>query len=192
MEESKDDLRQLTREMASTEKTVNDAHERNHMKMDMKEKTVTEKRRVTKETTEESKNREGKRLSSMHDASFSGDELMTMMTTTKEKKRKERTSERTMGRVMEHIAHRHMQPCQNQGSSYFLSKDKQYLCSLVEQTMKRPDFTCRHRTKREREVRKKRFSTQIGVHGITEAPCYTVTVIYGIKNDVIITAFPTK
>ena len=93
-----------------------------------------------REITEESTNRKrGEKLSSMHDGSFSGNEIMTVMVATKGKNRTERMPGKTIGHIMEHIVCRHMRPCQHQGSSYFPSTDKQYLCLLVEQTMKRPD-----------------------------------------------------
>ena len=99
------------------------------------------------------------------------------------------TSPKTTGHAMEHISRRHMRPVQ--GTSYFLSKDKTYIFALVEETMKRPDITTRHNRKRNRGVKKKTFARQVGVHGITHAPCYSVTVIYSIRNDTIISAFPT-
>ena len=99
-------------------------------------------------------------------------------------------NKRTLDHVMQHIAKRHMQP-QQCGRSYFLSSDTEYIRALVEETMHRPDFISRHKIKRDRGVKKKTFEMQVGVHGITQAPCYSVTLIFHVEDDVIITAFPT-
>ena len=98
---------------------------------------------------------------------------------------------RTLDQVMQHIAKWHMQPIQQCGRSYFLSSDPEHIRALVEETMNRPDFISRHKIKRDRGVKKKAFEMQVGVHGISQAPCYNVTVIFHVQDNVIVTAFPT-
>ena len=60
------------------------------------------------------------------------------------------------------------------------------LGKVIHDKSTRPDITTRHNRKRNRGVKKKTFATQVGVHGITHAPCYSVTVTYSIRNDTII------
>ena len=92
---------------------------------------------------------------------------------------------------MKHIVERHMKPLKSKGKSYFLSRNKEYICALVTETMERPDVILQHKNRRDRGVKKKTFLHQVGVHGINkEAPCFTVTVIFNIEEQ-IITAFPT-
>lgn len=100
-------------------------------------------------------------------------------------------SEGRMDRFMEHVAQRHMLPMQFQRNSYFLSTDREYVYAIVKETMETPDTILPHKYKRYRGVKKKRFLTQVGVHGISGAPCYCVTVIFGATNNEIISAFPT-
>ena len=92
---------------------------------------------------------------------------------------------------MEHILQRHMKPLKFKRKSYFLSRNKQYICVLVRETMTRPDVILQHNNRRDRGVKKKTFLEQIGVHGITKAPCFSVTIIFNIKEQKVITAFPT-
>ena len=102
-----------------------------------------------------------------------------MTTSTAVKKRL--TSERTMEQMeyfMEHIMQRHVQPLQYRGNSFFLSTNKQYIRAMVTQTMKNPDVVLPHKYNKNRAVKKKTFSKQVGVHGIFKAPCYCVTVIF--------------
>ena len=78
------------------------------------------------------------------------------------------------------------------GKSYFISDDVSYVFeTLVKDTMNRPDRSSQHREHGKRGVRQKTFSVQVGIHGRWKVPCYTVTVIYDLKNNQLITAFPT-
>ena len=106
---------------------------------------------------------------------------------------KQLTSERMeeMEYFIEHIMQRHVQPLQYKGNSFFLSTDKQNIRAMVTQTMKNPDVVLPHKYNKYRAVKKKTFSKQVGVHGISKAPCYCVTVIFNIEENKIITAFPT-
>ena len=62
---------------------------------------------------------------------------------------------------------------------------------MVTETMKEPDTILRHKNNKNRVVKKKNILKQVGIYGITKAPCCTVTVICNIKDNKIITAFPT-
>ena len=92
---------------------------------------------------------------------------------------------------LEHIVGRHCQPLQRNGKSYFLSSDLKRINELIKETIENPDVIQRHRTRRDRGVKKKIFETVVGVHGITCEPCYSVTVIFNLQDEEIITAFPT-
>ena len=118
--------------------------------------------------------------------------LMTSAVTVSPNGRKEfLTENRTMERGINHIVQNHMLPTQCQGKSYFLSNNRSYVSAIVERTMKRPDTTSPHNYKRDRGVKRRRFASQIGVHGTSKTPCYCVTVIFSVKTNEIITAFPT-
>ena len=101
------------------------------------------------------------------------------------------TKRKKMEHVMEHIAQNHMLPMQCQGKSYFLSSDRKYVLAMVKDTTERPDTILPHKYRKDREVRKKKFPLQVGVHGITKVACYCVTVIFSVTNNEIISAFPT-
>ena len=101
------------------------------------------------------------------------------------------TKRKKMEHVMEHIAQNHMLPMHCQGKSYFLSSDRKYVLAMVKDTTERPDTILPHKYRKDREVRKKKFPLQVGVHGITKVACYCVTVIFSVTNNEIISAFPT-
>lgn len=93
---------------------------------------------------------------------------------------------------MEHIMRYHTKSqVKNSGKSYFLSSDASYIYSTVKQTLETPDVISLHRKIADRRVYKKKFSTQVGVHGTSHAPCHCVTVVFDIRKNKIITAFPT-
>ena len=92
---------------------------------------------------------------------------------------------------LQHIASRHVNPVQGNQKSYFLGSDLKKIEELVKETIENPDVVKRHRTRRDRGIKKRKWQTVLGVHGITGAPCYSVTVIYSVQNQEIITAFPT-
>ena len=92
---------------------------------------------------------------------------------------------------MEHIFQKHMLPTARQGASYFLSRDRQTVRGMVTETLETPDEVTPHRSRRDRTVLKKTFPTQVGVHGITNAACYSVTVIVYTQSNILITGFPT-
>lgn len=91
---------------------------------------------------------------------------------------------------MQHIE-RHMPPSQWTGKSFFISNEIHNVYALIKETMDRPDKIFPHRSKRNREVKQKRFTKQVGVHGISQDACYSVTVIIDVTNGEIISAFPT-
>ena len=93
--------------------------------------------------------------------------------------------------TMEHIFQEHMLPTARQGASYFLSRDRQTVRGMVTETLETPDEVTPHRSKRDRTVLKKTFPTQVGVHGITKAACYSVTVIVYTQSNILTTGFPT-
>ena len=93
--------------------------------------------------------------------------------------------------ALEHIVARHCQPLRRNGKSYFLTTDLKRINELIKETIEKPDVIQRHRTRRDRLVKRKVFETLVGVHGITCAPCYKVTVIVNLQDEEIITAFPT-
>ena len=92
---------------------------------------------------------------------------------------------------MEHIFQEHMLPTARQGASYFLSRDRQTVRGMVTETHETPDEVTPHRSRRDRTVLKKTFPTQVGVHGITKAACYSVKVIVYTQSNMLITGFPT-
>lgn len=94
--------------------------------------------------------------------------------------------------VLQHIAENHMKASHQTGKSYFISDDISYVFeTFIQETMNRPDNSFQHRKQRKRGVRQKTFSAQVGIHGRWKVPCYTVTVIYDLENNQVITAFPT-
>ena len=92
---------------------------------------------------------------------------------------------------LQHIASRHVIPVEGNEKSVFLTSDFKRIGELIQETIENPDVVKRHRKRRERGVKQKKFPTVIGVHGVTGKPCYSVTVIFRLQNDEIITAFPT-
>ena len=93
--------------------------------------------------------------------------------------------------TMEHIFQEHMLPTARQGASYFLSRDRQTVRGMVTETLETPDEVTPHRSRRDRTVLKKTFPTQVGVHCITNAACYSVTLIVYTQSNILITGFPT-
>lgn len=94
--------------------------------------------------------------------------------------------------TMEHIFQEHMLPTARQGASYFLSRNRQTVRGMVTETYETGEVTphnCKSRS--DRTVLKKKFPTQVGVHGITNAACYSVTVIVDTQSNILITGFPT-
>lgn len=91
--------------------------------------------------------------------------------------------------VKKHIIENHMLP-PNQGKSYFLCAE-QTVWSLIKEAFNDPDVLIQHRLNNKRYVLKKKFSAPIGIHGKTEGLCSCVAVICDIKEQRIVTAFPT-
>ena len=90
---------------------------------------------------------------------------------------------------MEKIVKRHMLPAPK-NSSYFLTANVQEIYAIIKKAHKRPHKRFPHRSKRNRFVFKKKFKEQLGVHGISKAPCYYLTGIFNITTNTIITAYP--
>lgn len=91
---------------------------------------------------------------------------------------------------MEHIINRHILPV-GKGKSYFLSHDVTHISNMIQQTVTNPDKMDPHKRVVGRKVHKKIFPVQIGVHGYSAKPCYSITAIIDITNNQIVTAFPT-
>lgn len=91
---------------------------------------------------------------------------------------------------LEHIVKRHMPPVPKD-TSYFLSNEVQEIYAIIKNAYRRPDKYFPHRRKSHRFVFQKKFRKQLGVHGISKAPCYCVTGIFDLRSNDIITAYPT-
>ena len=91
---------------------------------------------------------------------------------------------------MEHIIKRHIRPVKS-GKSYFLSQDAKYVSCLVTRTISNPDQILPHRGGNSKEVIKKVFPLQIGVHGYNGKACYSITAVIDTMNNQVITAYPT-
>ena len=91
---------------------------------------------------------------------------------------------------MEHIIKRHIRPVKS-GKSYFLSQDAKYVSYLVTRTISNPDQILTYRGDKSKEVMKKIFPFQIGVHGCNGKPCYSITAVVDTMNNHVITAYPT-
>ncbi len=91
---------------------------------------------------------------------------------------------------IEHIIERHMLPAPKE-TSYFLSSDVQEIYGIIMEAYRGPHERFPHRTKKDNFVFQKKFRQQLGVHGISQAPCYCLTGIFDRKNNAIITAYPT-
>ncbi|XP_068758206.1 uncharacterized protein [Montipora capricornis] len=70
--------------------------------------------------------------------------------------------------LLQHIASRHVNPVQGNQKSYFLGSDLKKIEELVKETIENPDVVKRHRTRRDRGIKKRKWQTVIGVHGITD------------------------
>ena len=90
----------------------------------------------------------------------------------------------------DHIKKNHMSPTK-QGKSYFLSSEETFVWRLIQVTCNFPDISMSHRSDANRHVLKKKFNVPVGIHGKTGRVCLSVTVIYDIEEQRIVTAFPT-
>ena len=92
--------------------------------------------------------------------------------------------------VKKHVKKNHMLPAK-MGKSYFLSSEEAFVWSLVQQACNCPDTVVLHRSRANRFVLKKNFNAPVGIHGKTGSPCVCVTVIYDIREQRVVTAFPS-
>ena len=92
--------------------------------------------------------------------------------------------------VKNHVKKNHMLPAK-QGKSYFLSPEESTVWRLVQETCNCPDTVTPHRYDGNRSVLKKNFNALVGINGKTGSPCECLTVIYDIKDDRVVTAFPS-
>jgi len=92
--------------------------------------------------------------------------------------------------VKKHVKKNHMHPAK-QGKSYFLSSDEAFVWSLVQQACNCPDTVTPHRSHANRFALRKKFNAPVGHHGKTCSPCVCVTVIYDIREQRVVTAFPS-
>ena len=59
------------------------------------------------------------------------------------------------------------------------------------QTFKNPDVIKKHRTKKKKKrVCKKKFGFPVGIYGCSGALCFSVVVIFDLRDNRIITDFP--
>lgn len=92
--------------------------------------------------------------------------------------------------VKNHIKKNHMLPAK-QGKSYFLSSEETSVWRLIQETCNSPDILTPHCSDANRYVLKKKFNAPVGIHGRTGAVCLFVTVICDVKEQRVVTAFPT-
>ena len=92
--------------------------------------------------------------------------------------------------VKKHVKKNHMLPAK-QGKSYFLPSEEAFVWRLVRQACHSPNTVTPHRSCANRFVLKKKFSAPVGIHGKTGSPCVSVTVIYDIREQRVVTAFPS-
>ena len=92
--------------------------------------------------------------------------------------------------VKKHVKKNHMLPVK-QGKSYFLSSEEASVWRLVQEACNCPDTVKPHRYDVNRYVLKKKFNAPVGIHGKTASPCLCVTVIWDIKDERVVTAFPS-
>ena len=89
-----------------------------------------------------------------------------------------------------HLKENHMLPVK-QGKSYFLSPEELSVWRLVQEACNCPHTVKTHRSDANRYVLKKRFNAPVGIHGKTGSLCVCLTVIYDIKDEKVVTAFPS-
>ena len=92
--------------------------------------------------------------------------------------------------LKKHVKTNHMLPVK-QGKSYFLSPEEASVWRLIEEACNCPDSVTPHRSDVNRYVLKKRFNAPVGTHGETGLPCVCLIVILGIKDQTVVTAFPS-
>ena len=118
----------------------------------------------------------------------SSDEEITPI---KDVKKLVRIAGSTLSDVMKkHVKKNHMLPVK-QGKSYFLSSEEAPVWRLVQEACNCPDTVTPHLSDANRYVLKKRFNAPVGIHGKTASPCLCLTVIYDIKDERVVTAFPS-
>jgi len=92
--------------------------------------------------------------------------------------------------VKNHVKKNHMLPVK-QGKSYFLSSEESLVWKLVQEACSCPDTVTPHRSDVNRYVLKKNCDATVGIHGKTGSLCVCWTVIYDIKDQRVVTAFPS-
>ena len=91
--------------------------------------------------------------------------------------------------VKNHIVKNHIFPAK-QGKSYFLCSEET-VWRLIKEACNSPEMITRHNVDEKRYVLKKKFNAPVGIHGKTGGLCFVLTVICDIKEQRIVTAFPT-
>jgi len=93
--------------------------------------------------------------------------------------------------VKSHVKENHMLPAK-QGKSYFLSSDEAFVWNLVQQACNYPDTVTPHRDSLANKfVLKKKFNAPVGIHGETGLPCVHVIVIFDVREQRVVNAFPS-
>ena len=92
--------------------------------------------------------------------------------------------------VKKHMKENYMLPVK-QGKSYFLLPEEASVWRLVQEACNCPDTVTPHRSDMNRYVLKKNFNAPVGIHGKTGSLCVCLTVIYDIKDERVVTAFPS-
>lgn len=90
---------------------------------------------------------------------------------------------------LDHAAENHMLDGKD-GKSFFKATKLCDIWSLIHRTLTCPDAEGEDKSNKDRLVVKKSFNTPIGVHGFTQANCYTVKVVYDQLKQRPITAYP--
>ena len=90
---------------------------------------------------------------------------------------------------VKHIKQNHMPPGKG-GKSLFTVREPN-VWTLIQDVVNNPDMISPHRSDIEKMVYRKKFATPVGVHGQTRKNCYCITVIYNMRDNIIVTAYPT-
>ncbi len=97
-------------------------------------------------------------------------------------------------RSMDHIEKNHMLQGKQGIVKVFSLLRTEGLCvvwALIQETLINPDAISAHRSKKDRLIYKKNFASPVGVNGLSGTLCHAVTVIYGTRNNYVVTAFPS-
>jgi len=113
------------------------------------------------------------------------------ITPIKDVEKRARIADRTLSDgLKKHVKKNHMLPV-TLGKSYFLPSEESSVWRLVQVACNCPDVVTPHRSDVNRYVLKKNFNAPVGIHGKTGSPCVCLIVIYDIKDQRVVTVFPS-